>query len=105
MPHPHPLRSIPSLEQHVAVSSAVLKGRAMQRFSHGQDTGSPPQRQSSSRLTRKTYTALLALAAAVLILGISFSFGRTPTARAATWTQIWGDEFNGAANTGVNTSN
>ncbi len=77
----------------------------MQRFSHGQDTGSPPQRQSSSRLTRKTYTALLALAAAVLILGISFSFGRTPTARAATWTQIWGDEFNGAANTGVNTSN
>ncbi|HLW02345.1 MAG TPA: glycoside hydrolase family 16 protein [Ktedonobacterales bacterium] len=78
----------------------------MQRFSHGdKDTSSQPQRRRSSLFTRRIYTALLALAAVVLVLGLSFTFGKTPTARAATWTQIWGDEFNGAANTGVNTSN
>jgi hypothetical protein len=78
----------------------------MQRFSHGdKDTRSQPQRQRSALVTRKLYTAALALAVAVLVLGISFSLDHTPTARAATWTQIWGDEFNGAANTGVNTSN
>jgi hypothetical protein len=78
----------------------------MQRISHGdKDTGSQPQNQQPPGAPRKMFTALLALATAILILGISFSFGRTPTARAATWTQIWGDEFNGAANTGVNTSN
>ncbi len=78
----------------------------MQRFSHGdKDTGSQLQRQRSAFLTRSLFTALLALAAAALVLGVSFRFGATPTARAATWTQIWGDDFNGAANTGVNTSN
>ncbi len=78
----------------------------MQRFSHGaKDTSSQPQRQRSLIVSRKLLTALLALTAAVLILGISFRFGEIPSARAATWTQIWSDEFSGAANTGVNTSN
>ncbi len=53
------------------------------------------------------------LAATFLILGslvfLALTFvlsGKTPTARAAaSWTQIWGDDFNGRAGTGVNTSN
>jgi hypothetical protein len=78
----------------------------MQRFSHGdKDTSSQPQRQRLSLFNNKRYTALLALAAAMLIVGISFSLGRPTTAQAATWTQVWSDEFNGAANTGVSTSN
>jgi len=34
-----------------------------------------------------------------------FSLGNAPNAHAATWTQVWGDDFSGSANTGVNTSN
>ena len=53
------------------------------------------------------------LAATFLILGslvfLALNFvpsGKTPTARAAaSWTQIWSDDFNGRAATGVNTSN
>ncbi len=76
----------------------------MQQFSHGdKDTSSRPQRkQSSLRL------AMLILCALVLGLGAALSLApvsKTPTARAATWTQIWSDEFNGAAGTGVSTSN
>lgn len=33
------------------------------------------------------------------------SLGGAPKAHAATWTQIWSDEFNGSAGTGVSTSN
>src|SRR5579883_2031038 len=78
----------------------------MQRFFYGdKDTHSQPQRQRSSLVTHRLFTALLALTAALFVLGISLHIEGTPAARAATWTQIWGDDFNGAANTGVNTSN
>src|ERR1700756_5165988 len=73
--------------------------------SEDKDTRSQPQRQRSSFLANKRSSVLLALAAAMLIVGISFSLNHPTTAKAATWTQIWSDEFNGAANTGVNTSN
>jgi hypothetical protein len=36
---------------------------------------------------------------------IGLSVGHVPSAHAATWTQIWNDEFSGSAGTGVNTSN
>jgi hypothetical protein len=48
--------------------------------------------------------AALALVTAVLLLGISYKVNPTPAAKAATFTQVFADEFNGAANTGVNTS-
>ena len=43
----------------------------------------------------------------LIISSISFALsGGTPTVHAATtWNQIWSDEFNGAAGTGINTSN
>jgi Beta-glucanase/Beta-glucan synthetase len=52
------------------------------------------------------------MAICVCVLLISFSAalafvsqGDTPQAHAATWTPVWSDEFNGAAGTGVDTSN
>ncbi|HLG65625.1 MAG TPA: glycoside hydrolase family 16 protein [Ktedonosporobacter sp.] len=62
----------------------------------------PPRRLFSLRVMT------LFICASVLIFAAAFSFfstGATPKAHAATWTQIWGDDFNGPANTGVNTSN
>ncbi len=77
----------------------------MQRFSYGdKDTGSQPQRQRPSIRNHKVLVAALALVTAVLLLGISYKVNPTPTAKAATFTQVFGEEFNGAANTGVNTS-
>ena len=52
--------------------------------------------------------ATLFIFGAALLLGATvgfFSLGNAPKAHAATWNQIWADDFNGAANTGVNTSN
>ena len=48
-----------------------------------------------------TFGCALVLAATLAFL----SLGNAPRAHAASWNQIWSDEFNGAANTGVNTSN
>jgi hypothetical protein len=48
-----------------------------------------------------TLTLLLGLCAVQLFT----SLGSSSKAYAASWTQIWSDEFNGSANTGVNTSN
>ncbi len=45
-------------------------------------------------------SALLLCLSAVLV----FVSGNVLRAHAATWTQVWGDEFNGAAGSGVNTS-
>ncbi|HEY1353574.1 MAG TPA: malectin domain-containing carbohydrate-binding protein [Ktedonobacteraceae bacterium] len=57
------------------------------------------------RSTRRIIPALIALLAVGGLVAISFApLGSTPQARAATWTQIWSDEFNGAAGTGVDTS-
>lgn len=54
---------------------------------------------------RRMIPALIALLVVGGLVAISFApLGSTPQARAATWTQIWSDEFNGAAGTGVDTS-
>ncbi len=53
----------------------------------------------------KIFSSLLALVAA-LTLTVSFGLhGPLKAKAAASWNEIWSDEFNGPANTGVNTSN
>lgn len=51
--------------------------------------------------------SLLGLGSALVLIAAMgfFSPGLLTKAHAATWTQVWSDEFNGAANTGVNTGN
>lgn len=69
--------------------------------------------QDSTKPTRNQRPSLRIAALVICVLFLSFStalgvvtFGVSPhTAHAATWTQIWNDEFNGSAGTGVNTSN
>ena len=57
-------------------------------------------------MKRKIFSSLLALLA-VFTLTMSFGSHGSLKARAATpnWTLTWSDEFNGSANTGVDTSN
>src|SRR5579859_6257990 len=74
----------------------------MQMFSQGNLAGSSLQ-------PRKRFTSLVATMLIVFSLVLAaFNFApssTTATARAATWNQIWSDEFNGSAGTGVNTGN
>jgi hypothetical protein len=74
-------------------------------FSHeDRDTSSqPPHRRSYLRSALMGSISLLVLALLIAINFVPHTF--TKQARAATWTQIFGDEFNGASGTGVNTSN
>ncbi len=61
---------------------------------------SQPRRRLSFLATILCILSSLALAA------LSFTqIGGTPVARAASWNQIWGDEFPASSGTGVNTSN
>jgi hypothetical protein len=65
---------------------------------------------SQSQYKRACVRLALLASISVLVLGllavVSFGpQGSMPKARAATWTQIFGDEFNGANGTGVNTAN
>ncbi|MBO0794144.1 MAG: family 16 glycosylhydrolase [Ktedonobacteraceae bacterium] len=65
---------------------------------------------SDARKRRRRFTfmtASLLILGSLILGGLSFSpWSGAPVAHAATtWTQIWNDEFNGSANTGVNTSN
>jgi hypothetical protein len=57
-------------------------------------------------MKRRIGFSLLALA---MVLGLTaflgFNGSTIPKARAANWTQVWNDEFNGSSGTGVNTSN
>jgi hypothetical protein len=53
----------------------------------------------SRGLALTLYALLLSLSAALV-----FVVHSTPKARAATWTEVWGDEFNGPAGSGVDTS-
>jgi hypothetical protein len=49
--------------------------------------------------------AALLIIASLVVAALSFlQVGRTPTARAASWNQIFDEEFNGAAGSGVNTN-
>ena len=77
----------------------------MRLFSRG-DKDTTSQRRRTQPIPRRL--ALLVLCSLVLSLGAVLSFAplsHAPVARAATWTQIWSDEFNGAAGSGVNTAN
>lgn len=59
-------------------------------------------RRAPFRLAVPGFIALLLMG---LLVAVSFApLGGAPKARAATWTQIWSDEFGGAAGTGVDTS-
>jgi beta-glucanase (GH16 family) len=49
--------------------------------------------------------SILRVLVAVLALIILLGLNEMPKARAATWIQVWSDEFNGPANTGVNAAN
>ncbi len=72
----------------------------MQMFLHEEPVKHPQPRVSLRIVT-------LLLIGLLLVTAISFVFsGATPKAHAApTWNRVWGDEFNGAANTAPNGSN
>ncbi len=68
------------------------------------DTSSRPQyKRSYLRSAMLTFISILVLSLLTVVSFVPHS--TTPKARAATWTQIFDDEFNGAAGTGVDTSN
>ena len=71
----------------------------MQLFSPGHEAHPT---NSSRRIVRVAVMIAFALFINFATLALNHSH---QTAKAANWTQIWGDEFNGPANTGVNTSN
>jgi hypothetical protein len=74
----------------------------MHLFSN-RDKGTASQSQYKRSYVRLAFIGVLVL---VLLAAVSFvPQSSTPKARAATWTQIFGDDFNGAAGTGVNTAN
>ncbi len=56
-------------------------------------------------LFRKLSTLMVCTLILSLSVALAFvSFNGVPQAHAATWNEVWNDEFSGAANTGVNTS-
>ncbi len=64
----------------------------------------------TSQHKQKLFRSLAIAVICSLILSLcavltTASLGSAPKAYAATWTQIWSDEFNGSAGTGVSTSN
>lgn len=78
----------------------------MQMFSHGGNKDVDPmdqrKRLSSRKVALLIVCPLLVCLCAGLFLAQSLNVTR---AHAASWSQIWSDEFNGSANTGVSTSN
>lgn len=69
-------------------------------------TGNDSRHHLSPLLPRLVVSALIALLVISLLLAVNLAPSRsTPHANAATWTQIWSDEFNGSAGSGVDTSN
>ena len=79
----------------------------MQSPSREDQKGSFYQQPRKRRLLH--ILTLLIAGSIILSLSTVLSFlplkSVTPKAKAANWTQIWGDDFNGAAGTGVNTGN
>ncbi|HET8910071.1 MAG TPA: glycoside hydrolase family 16 protein [Ktedonobacteraceae bacterium] len=75
----------------------------MHRFSHenNKDVDAANQR----RLLGSRKIAVLVACALIISLFATLTFAPSQKAHAATFNQIWGDEFNGAANTGVDGSN
>ena len=78
----------------------------MQRFSYEDHRDIRPANQRRYLFPRKV--AMLVVISLIMSLFAALTlapFNGTPKAHAATWTQVWSDEFNGAAGTGVDTSN
>jgi len=78
----------------------------MQMFSHGGNNDVKPmdhhKRFSSRKVALLIICPLLISLCAGLFLAQSLN---APKAHAATWTQVWNDEFSGGANTGASTAN
>ncbi|GER91278.1 hypothetical protein KDW_54400 [Dictyobacter vulcani] len=75
----------------------------MQMFQPKNRTNGSQQRSSHIPLR----ITVLAILGSLALAALSFASlnNNVPHARAASWTQIWSDEFNGAAGTGLNNSN
>jgi hypothetical protein len=70
------------------------------------DNKEVPLRQRPKWFSLRLVTLVVFVSALMLAGVVSFFSSGAPTkAHAATWTQVWSDEFNGAAGTGANTSN
>lgn len=78
----------------------------MERFSHEDHKDVRPANPRRRLFSRKVamFVAMLLIVSLSAVLTFAPS-NHTPKAHAATWTQVWSDEFNGSAGTGVNTSN
>lgn len=74
----------------------------MQIFSHKDGANSSPHPRRRLSLLA---TSLLVLCS-LFLTSLGFAIlGKTPVAHAASWNQIWSDEFNGSSGTGVSSSN
>ena len=62
-------------------------------------------RQKQTLVRRIALVVICSLILSLCAVLTTASLGSSPKAYAATWTQIWSDEFNGSAGTGVSTSN
>ena len=74
----------------------------MRPFSRGDQGTSSQQFRRWLSFPRSLFLVVLML---LLLTGLSFRLGGTTPAKAATFNLVWSDEFNGAAGTGVSTSN
>lgn len=61
--------------------------------------------QKQGLVRRLSVVVICSLILSLCAILLSASLGSSPKAYAATWTQIWSDEFNGSAGTGASTSN
>ncbi|MDQ2907250.1 MAG: 1,3-beta-glucanase, partial [Chloroflexota bacterium] len=75
----------------------------MHTFPQGDQATSPQPRRTFKALRGVTLLALI-VASLVAAIGVLSSPG-IHKAHAATWTPVWSDNFDGAAGTGLNTSN
>lgn len=67
-----------------------------------QISGSSPRRKP---LIFRLVATIIAAGMILGALGLAMFISVPKSAHAASWNEVWSDEFNGAANTGVNTSN
>jgi hypothetical protein len=74
----------------------------MQIFSPGNSVSS--SQQPRKRLSLRCLAVVVVCSLVLTVLSFA-PISSVPKAKAASWSLIWSDEFSGAANTGVNTSN
>lgn len=77
----------------------------MQVFSQGSGQNLRPQSQCRRPSVRRKALLMFCVLGVSLCAAFAFgAFGALPHAHAATWTQVWDAQFNGANGTGLNTS-